>query len=124
MVGYEKFDQNRGSVGHARALRTGSMKNVDLQPALANSAGQVPTENGFAADDVIANPHDAQSQQTTSAPVAKETEPAPVVPTTATPPEGGTTESVTCENSPTGSLDEARYPSLIPSATPVGYPSA
>jgi hypothetical protein len=98
------------------------MKNVDLQPATANSSGQVPTENGFAPDRVVANQDDPQNQQTHSAPVTRETEPAPVVPTTATPPEGGTTESVTCENSPTGSLKEPRYPNLIPSATPTGYP--
>lgn len=140
-----------GSVGHpcaattrqgmhassAPTLKTGATKNVDLQPgqrdpnqidedrSMSSPSMSGPEGNGFAATELPSNPDDAQSQQTTADPVARETEPAEVIPTTETAPDGGDVSEPTvegAENPATGSTSEARYPSLIPSATPVGYP--
>ncbi len=132
MVGYPKFDQNRGSVGHARApitqqgtLRTGSMKNADLQPAPANSADQVPSENGFVADVVVANPHDAQSVQTTAPPINRGTEGPSQPATTTTPPKGAESDPTPGASDPgaTGGAVKPGYPAQIGTRHPAGYPS-
>jgi hypothetical protein len=110
---------------HGRPV-TKTMPGMTLEPEPTDPSVFPAEENGMAPDQVLTtNPDDAQEQHVDADPVAHEIEPAPVVPTTATAPEGGgKTEPVVdgVENTPIGSVEEARYPSLIESDFPVGYP--
>jgi hypothetical protein len=128
-IGHQVADTRRR--GNAPSIKTGIVdqhgKSVDgmtLQPGPTNSPTLPSEQNGFQGETLPADPEDAQSQQTTAPPIAAETEPAEVPETTAKPSSGGESDPIIeGENAPTGGLEEARYPSLIPSATPVGYPS-
>lgn len=140
-----KFSQDRGSAGGASyqraaisrqgmhsqdapTLKTAGEKNINLQPEPVNPPNFPNEESGMNPDVVSADTgDDAQDRQTEQDPIACETEPAEVVPTTAKPPEPGedleTTPTVNgVENTPTGSVEEARYPALIEESHVVGYP--
>jgi hypothetical protein len=134
-----KLSQTRAtsgaSVGHTRAAITRegmhaqntapAVKNVQQQPPPIKEPDFRNPQSGMNPDIVSADTGtDAQDRQTEQDPLAHETQPAETIPTTATPPEAGTTEPTIegVENSPTGSVSEARYPTLIEESHPVGFP--
>jgi len=135
-----------GSVGHQRAdvRRRGNAPNVKtgglidqhgkaadgmtLQPEPHDSPTMPAEQNGFAPlNGDLPEKDDAQTEQTHADPIAHETEPAEVIPTTGSAPdEAGSKTKPTVEgveNEPTGSVSEARYPAQIEEAHPVGFPS-
>jgi len=102
-------------------------KNIDMQPAPGKPAEFPNEESGMNPDVVSADTgHDAQDQATLADPIACETTPTEVIPTTATAPADGGEETKPVvdgvENEPVGSVSEARYPALTEEAHPVGFP--
>lgn len=120
---------------HTESIKAGmvdqhgtSVDQVTLQPEPHDSPTMPAEENGFAPlNGDLPEKDDAQTAQIHADPVAHETEPAEVIPTTGSAPdEGGSKTKPTVEgveNKPTGSVEEARYPAQIEEAHPVGFPS-
>jgi hypothetical protein len=111
-AGYQHADVRR-----AGSLRTGGMKNVDLQPGPTNSPTMPSEMNGFAPDEVISeHQSDAQIEQITQPEIEQTTQRPEPVPTSARPPEGGGESDSTpgpSDPGPTGGAKKPGYPSLL-----------
>lgn len=118
--GYQQATQPAGSGRIRDAAKTG----MTMQPSPRARLEPVEVPRGFVGSELPADPNDAQSQQTQAPPIDDSiAAPAPV-PTSATPSEGGESDSTPGqEPTPTGGVESPSYPALTDAAHPRGYPS-